>query len=256
VTVCSGNVWVTGLGGRVSEVEPRSSSVKRIRVRGTPSDVADIGDLAAVVSGPPHAVTMIDAQFGRISGSVPLGSPAFSKSGTAVAYGRDIWVANPGARELDRLDPPYTRVAASVRLDGRPRLIADGEGAIWLAGGRTLWRVDPGHGRVRARIRLGFAPTALAAGSGGIWLVDRAADALVRVDPQAMKVTARIRVGHGARAVAVGAGSVWVANEADGTVSRVDPRRNVVVSTIDVRSTPIDLEVGLGAVWVVRRTTS
>jgi YVTN family beta-propeller protein len=256
VTVCAGNVWVTGSDGTVSQVEPRSMSVHRIRVRGTPSDVADVGDLAAVVSGPPGAVTVIDAQFGQISGSVALPGPRSSSTGAAVAYGRDIWVANPGARGLHRLDPPYTQIGGAVRLGGRPRLVAAGEGAVWVAGARTLWRVDMGRGRARARIRLAFAPTALAAGAGGIWLVDKASGTLVRVDAATKKVTARIRVGSGPQAVAVGAGSVWVANGADGTVSRIDPRRNVVVRTIPVRSTPIDLAVGVGAVWVVRRTDS
>jgi tRNA A-37 threonylcarbamoyl transferase component Bud32 len=253
VTVCAGNVWVTGLGGRVAEIEPRSLAVHAIRVRGTPSDVADIGDLAAVVAGPPGAVTMIDAQFGQISGTVPL---PLSSSGTAVAFGRDVWVANPGARELDRLDPPYTQVADAVPLGGRPRYIAAGEGAVWAAGGRTLWRVDMRLGEARDRIGLPFAPAALAAGNGAIWVVDRSADRLVRVDPKTTKITARIRVGHGPRAVAVGFGSVWVANSSDGTVSRVDPHRNVVARTIRVRSAPVDLAVGLGSVWVVRRTAS
>jgi YVTN family beta-propeller protein len=256
VTVCAGNVWVTGLGGRVSEIDPSSLSVNRIRVRGTPSDVADIGDLAAVVAGPPAAVTMIDAQFGRISGSVPLPSSRPPFSGAAVAFGRDIWVANPGARELERLDPPYTQVADSVPLGGRPRLIAAGEGAVWVVGARTLWRVDMRRVQVRARTSFQFAPAALAAGNGAIWLVDKSADRLVRIDPRTREITARIRVGRGPRAVAVGFGSVWVANGADGTVSRIDPRTNIVQRTIRVRSAPVDLAVGLGSVWVVRRTAS
>jgi tRNA A-37 threonylcarbamoyl transferase component Bud32 len=254
VTVCAGNVWVTSAGGTVSEVEPRSLSVNRVRVQGRPSDVADVGDLAAVVAGPPAAVTMIDAQFGRVSGSVAL--PGSSGGGSAVAFGRDIWVANPAAHEVDRLGPPYTGVAEAATLDGAPRFVAAGEGAVWAAGSRTLWRLDAAHTRVRERIRLPFEPAALAAGSGGVWLVDAAADRLVRVDPRTTNVTARIRVGHGPRAVAVGGGAVWVANGADGTVSRIDPRRNVVARTIRVGSAPVDLEVGLGAVWVVRHTSS
>jgi YVTN family beta-propeller protein len=253
VTVCAGNVWVTSSGGRVAEIEPRSLSVRRARVVGTPSDVADVGDLAAVVSGPPGTVTMIDAQFGRKSGSVALPN-AGSSRGTAVAFGKEIWVASPGARGLERLDPPYTAVAAAVHLDGRPRFVADGEGSLWVAGDRTLWRVA--SGRVRDQVELPFAPAALDAGSGGVWVVDAAADRLVRVDPATMKITSRIPVGGGPRAVAVGAGSVWVANGADGTVSRVDPRRNAVAATIPVGSAPVDLEVGFGAVWVVRRTSS
>jgi tRNA A-37 threonylcarbamoyl transferase component Bud32 len=254
VTVCAGNVWVTSAAGTVSEVEPRSLSVNRVRVQGRPSDVADVGDLAAVVAGPPAAVTMIDAQFGRVSGSVAL--PGSSGGGSAVAFGRDIWVANPAAHEVDRLGPPYTGVAEAATLDGAPRFVAAGEGAVWAAGSRTLWRLDAAHTRVRERIRLPFEPAALAAGSGGVWLVDAAADRLVRVDPRTTNVTARIRVGHGPRAVAVGGGAVWVANGADGTVSRIDPRRNVVARTIRVGSAPVDLEVGLGAVWVVRHTSS
>jgi tRNA A-37 threonylcarbamoyl transferase component Bud32 len=254
VTICAGNVWVTSSDGTVSQIEPQSMSVHRIRVRGTPSDVADVGALAAVVSGPPAAVTVIDAQFGRISGSVPLPGSGTS-TGTAVAYGRDIWVANPDGRELVRLEPPYTGVAVAVPLPGRPRLVAEGEGAVWVVGARTLWRVDM-VGRIRARIRLPFVPTALAAGSGGIWLVNRIADTVVRLDPETKKITARIGVGDDPRAVAIGAGSVWVANRADGTVSQVDPRRDVTVRTIGVRSTPVDLVVGVGGVWVVRRTDS
>jgi Protein kinase domain len=256
VTVCAGNLWVTAADGAVSQVEPRSMSVHRVRVRGTPTDVADVGELAAVVSGPPGAVTVIDAQFGRVSGSVPLPSSGSSSTGTAVAYGRDIWVANPGARQLARLDPPYTQVAGVVRLGGRPRLVAAGEGAVWAAGARRLWRVDMGRGRARVHIRLPFVPSDLAAGSGGVWLVNKAAGRLVRIHPTTRRITARIPVGSGPRAVAVGAGSVWVANGGDGTVSRVDPRQNMVAETISVRSTPIDLVVGLGSVWVVRQTTS
>jgi tRNA A-37 threonylcarbamoyl transferase component Bud32 len=256
VTVCAGNVWVTSSDGTVSEVDPTSMSARRIPVHGTPGDVADVGDLAAVVTGSPRAVTMIDAEFGAAAQPVPLPGRPSPSTGTAVAFGRDVWVANPGAPELARLEPPYTSVADTVRLAGRPRLVAAGENAVWVAGGRTLWRVDMGGGRARRWVRLPFHPAGLAAGAGGVWLVDKAGDSLVRVDPLARKAAARIPVGDGPRAVAVGSGFVWVASSAAGTVSRVDPRRNAVVRTIAVRSTPVDLAVGVGAVWVVRRTGS
>jgi serine/threonine-protein kinase len=255
VTVCAGNVWVTGADGTVSQVEPGSMGVRRIPVRGTPVDVADVGALAAVVSASPRAVTTIDAEQGVPSEPVSLpGAP--SAPGTAVAFGRDVWVANPGAHELVRLGPPYTGVGETVRLGGRPRFVAAGEKAVWVAGGRTLWRVEMNGGRARRWLRLPFAPAALAAGGGGVWLVDQDGDALVRVDPVSKRIAARVSVGRGPRAVAVGAGAVWVANGAGGTVSRVDPRRNEVTRTIGVRSAPVDLAVGVGGVWVVRRTES
>jgi tRNA A-37 threonylcarbamoyl transferase component Bud32/streptogramin lyase len=255
VTVCAGNVWVTSSEGTVSEVDPSSQSVRRIPVRGRAGDVANVGDLVAVVSGSPRAVTMVDAEFGAPAEPVSLpGRP--SSTGTAVAFGRDVWIANPGARGLVRLEPPYTNLADTVRLGGRPGLVAAGEKALWAAGGRTLWRVDMSSGRARRWSRLPFIPAAVAAGGGGVWLVDKAGDALVRIDPVKQRVVARIPVGRGPRAVAVGADSVWVAEGADGTVSRVNPARNAVVGTFDVGSAPVDIAVGIGAVWVVRRTES
>jgi serine/threonine-protein kinase len=251
VTVCGGSVWVTTQASTVFQVDPKSLTPHKIHVRGTPSDVANIGDLAAVVSGPPEQVTMIDAQFGQISGVVEFVAHA---PATAVAFGRDVWVANPSGYRLELLDPPYTAISASVSLPGAPRLVAAGEGAIWAVGGRTLWRVDPRTPRLVASIRLPFTPRAIDAGSGGVWLADGSGDAVVRIDPASGRPTQRITVGRAPTALAVGADAVWVANRGDGTVSRIDPRGNTVDKTIRVGGEPIDLVAGLGAVWVVRRT--
>jgi YVTN family beta-propeller protein len=252
VTVCGGSVWVTRADGAVSEIDPKTLAVHTAKVQGRPTDVANVGDLAAVVSGPPERVTMIDAGFGQISNSFAISGAR--ASATAVAFGRDVWVANPAARTLERLEPPYTGVAATVRLPGVPRLVAAGEGAVWVVGSRSLWKVDAGAQRVVARIRLPFSPHGVDAGNGGVWLVDRGGDAVVRVDPATERAAQRIAVGHAPAGVAVGRGAVWVANRADGTVSKIDPSRNAVVKTIRAGSEPIDLVAGLGAVWVVRRT--
>jgi DNA-binding beta-propeller fold protein YncE len=252
VTICAGSVWVTTRAGAVFQVDPRALTSHKVRVRGTPSDVANLGDLAAVVSGPPEQVTIVDAQYGQISGVVEF--PRARVPATAVAFGRDVWVANPSRRALELLGPPYTAVTESVPLPGAPELVAAGEGAVWAVGGRTLWRVDPRALRRVASIRLPFASRAIAAGSGGVWLVDESADAVVRIDPATGRPTQRIKVGDAPTAVAVGADGVWVANRADGTVSRIDPRRNAVDKMIRIGAQPVDLVAGLGSVWVVRRT--
>jgi YVTN family beta-propeller protein len=252
VTVCGGAVWVTTRAGSVFEIDPKSLTRHKVRVRGTPSDVANVGDLAAVVSGPPEQVAMVDAQFGQISGIVEV--PGARVPATAVAFGRDVWVVNPSGYRLELLDPPYTAISASVPLPAVPRLVAAGEGAIWAVGGRTLWRVDAHARRLMASIRLPFAPRAIDAGRGGVWLADRSGDAVVRIDPASGRPTQRIKVGDAPTAIAVGADAVWIANRADGTVSRIDPQRNAVEKTIRVGAEPIDLVAGLGAVWVVRRT--
>ena len=250
VTVCAGSVWVTTRAGTVFQVEPKSLGRHEVHVRGTPSDVADVGDLAAVISGPPEQVTVVDAQFGQISGVVDV--PGGRVPATAVAFGRDVWVANPSGRRLELLDPPYTAIEGSVRLPGAPRLVAAGAGAVWVAGGRMLWKIDPGTRRVVRSVRLTFRPTAIAAGSGGVWLADAARDAVFRIGRGAR--VERVAVGDAPVAIAVDTKAVWVANRADGTVSRIDPGRNAVVKTIDVGAEPVDLVAGLGAVWVVRQT--
>jgi hypothetical protein len=252
VTVCGGSVWVTTRDARLFQVEPTSLARHAVRIAGTPSDVANLGDLAAVVSGPPARVTIVDSQYGQISGVVAL--PGGRTPATAVAFGRDVWVANPEGRGLDLLAPSYTAVTGSVRLPGAPTLVAAGEGAVWAVGGRTLWRVDARRLRLVATARLSFAPRAIDAGRGGIWLVDESGGAVVRVDPVNLRQDERIAVGKAPVAVAVGADGVWVANRLDETVSRIDSSRNAVDKTIHVGAEPVDLVAGLGAVWVVRRT--
>jgi len=258
VTVCAGSVWVTTRGGSVFQVNPTSLVRHEVRVAGTPTDVADLGALAAVVSGPPEHVTIIDSQFGQISGVVDVSVPGLAAPATAVAFGRDLWVANPAGRRLDLLGPPYTAVTDVVRVPGAPTLVAAGEGAVWAVGGHTLWRVDTRGLRVVASTRLPFAPRAIAAGRGGVWLVDTDKDAVVRVDPADLRQQRRIDVGNMPVAVAVGSDAVWVANRAGENVSRIDSRDNVVDETISVGAEPVDLVAGhgLGGVWVVRRTTA
>jgi streptogramin lyase/predicted Ser/Thr protein kinase len=252
VTVCGGSVWVTTRGGAVFQVDPTSLTRHEVRVAGTPSDVANLGDLAAVVSGPPARVTFVDSQYGQISGVVRL--PGGRTPATAVAFGRDVWVANPDGRSLELLAPPYTAVTDSVRLPGTPRLVAAGEGAVWAVGGRMLWRVDARALRIVATTRLPFTPLALAAGRGGVWVVDAENDAIVRIDPANLRQQRRIAVGDAPVALAIGADGVWVANRTGETVSRIDSRRNAIEETIDVGAEPVDIVAGLGAVWVVRRT--
>jgi predicted Ser/Thr protein kinase len=249
VTVCAGNVWVTTADGAVSKVDPKTLTVHRVPVSGRPSDVADVGNLAAVVSGPPEQVTVIDGEFGQISGTIAL--PDGGRSATAVAFGPTIWVANPRRGSVDLLSPPYTAVSGSVPTPGPPRLLAVGERALWAVGGRDLWKIV---GReIRAEIRLPIAPVAIAAGNGGVWLVDGRAPRLLRLDPATGHVTKRIRVGRSPVAVAVGPRTVWTVNRADGTVSKVDSARNAVTSTVRVGSNPVDVVAGLGSTWVVRR---
>ena len=264
IAVCAANVWVAAAPGKVAVLDPATLAAHIVRIQGAPSDISNIGDLLAVVVGPPaNTATVLDAQFAGTTAVIRLPGVG-SASAVAAALGGTFWIANPNAHELDRIDTPYTGIGGSIRLPKRSSVstgragyaaVAAGEGALWVAGGdngRTLWRVDLTKQKVVASIRLPFAPRDVAAGDGGVWVVD-GRQSLVRIDPATNRISAQIGVGHRPVAVAVGANSVWVVNELDGTVSRIDPRRNAVMRTMSVGARPIDVAVGLGSVWVVRR---
>ena len=265
VTTCAASVFVSSRNGYVYEIDPRTDKPFGIFVGGRPGDIAHIAGLATVLWGTSakNSVTVIDSSSASASTPFALpGSPVSSARITVLA--RDVFVANPNARKLERIGYPYTGVArqaiALPRLKsaklGYSGLAADFDhGALWIAGNRidrTLWRVDLAAQHVTP-IRLGFAPYAIAYGAGGVWLVDQADNKVVRVDPKTNKVGETFRVGHEPTAVTTDGRFLWVTNALDGTVSRIDPLDGSEKSA-KIGGKPIAIAVGLGAVWVVRQT--
>ena len=265
VTTCAASVFVSSRNGYVYEIDPSTKKPTPIFVAGQPGDIAHIGFLAAVLTGTSvkNSVTVIDA--GSATASTPFalpGSPVSSARITVLA--RDVYVADPNVRKLERIGSPYTGLARqAIPLPGLKSpslgysgLAADADnGAVWIAGNdadRTVWRVDLASRHVTP-IRLGFAPRAIAYGSGGVWVVDQGDNSVYRVDPKTNELGKKIPVGQQPSAITTGGGYVWVANALDGTVSRIDPLdRSVKSATIGGKPTAI--AVGLGAVWVLRQT--
>src|SRR5262245_25769859 len=162
VTVCAANVWVAAGPGKVAVLDPGTLAPHVVRIQGAPRDIANIGNLLTVVSGPPaNTATVLDAQFAGTTAVIRLPG-AGSSSAVAAALGGTFWIANPNAHELDRIDTPYTGIGGSIPLPkpsslgtrrARYAAVAAGEGALWVAGGdhgRTLWRVDPAKRKVVA----------------------------------------------------------------------------------------------------------
>jgi hypothetical protein len=149
-----------------------------------------------------------------------------------------VWAATTAWRQLLRIDPRTTRVAASLPVPAQA-VAADGRG-VWTvccgAGARRgqLTRVDPVSGRVVKVIRLPGHPYALGVGPSGVWVRD-AGGLVWRVDPTSNRVVATIRLpsspldtGQPGGDVAVTEEAVWVSDPAAATVWRIDPRRNQV----------------------------
>ena len=143
------------------------------------------------------------------------------------------------------------RVAAQVRIPGRPAGVAVAPGAVWITDSvnGTLLRVDPDKEVIVDRIPVGANPSGVAVGAGSVWVANSADDTVSQVNPHNDAAVATIRVGNGPTSVAYGAGSVWVLNVVDATVTEISPlsghRR-----TIPLGQNPTRLTFGLGSVWI------
>jgi hypothetical protein len=226
----------------VFRVEPRTGSVRRIRLGEEPYDAAAGVGALFVPDHDAFDVHRVDLHTGRITHSRSVGVPQLA---AAYAFGA-VWVA--GADEkLRRFDPRTLRVTAAiagvaasapgfepkiavakdalwvsdevkhsvaridpVRLRVTKRIpkggygVAVGAGGVWSGEGFTeVWRVAPGRPQ---RSRVPGNPVDLAASSHAVWVAARFGHALVRLAPRR-----RIPLDAEAVAVAVGGGFVAVA---------------------------------------------
>ena len=101
-----------------------------------------------------------------------------------------------------------------------PPVIAADAGALWVRDPRAsaLWRLDPRTLQRTAIVQTGTDPVAVAIGGGSVWVANAGDGSVSRIDPRGNISLHAITVGSGPIALAVGAGAVWVANGQDGTV--------------------------------------
>jgi YVTN family beta-propeller protein len=163
-----------------------------------------------------------------------------------------LWLAEPNASEVVRIDRSTRREIETVAVSGTPALLAFGGGAAWVASvsAATLTRIDPATYR-KTSIRLGGARVAaLAYGFRRLWVADPTDTELLALDPNSGKVVRRLQEDLHPTALAVGAGALWIADYYTGSVTEVDPHSGQPVSTVSVGHGPVALAVGDGAIWV------
>jgi virginiamycin B lyase len=193
------------------------------------------------------------------------GAEAIQITGDWLAAGAgSIWLSNPPAGDVYRLDPGSGRTVGTIRVPQEPCEASDfGFGALWTATCRVpgLARIDPATNRVR-HVRLPVPAElegegSIGAGAGAVWLVvdgpDCTACRVARVDPRSLRVVARVSVEPGSAAVRVGAGAVWVTNPAQSVVQRIDVRLNRVADTTEVGPGARFFAVGEDGVWTLNQ---
>jgi streptogramin lyase len=164
-----------------------------------------------------------------------------------------LWVADPTASELLRIDPADGTVAARFPAGEGAFLIARSGGDLWisdhLAG--TVSRVDPATGRRIDRIRLGRFPTTVldrgdtvvaVAGNGTVFRLshDGAAEPVLRFRAEL-------------EGLAFAWGSLWVTGYGGHDVRRFDPVDGAELGAVDLDVSAWMLAASHDRLWVTNR---
>jgi hypothetical protein len=105
-------------------------------------------DTAPVMVSGANGVAVVNTVSGRLVAVTPLtGAP-----GAVTAADGSVWVADPAAGQVSRIDPGTGTEVARVPAGDEPGAIASGDGAIWVAdtGGAAVTRIDPATDSVSA----------------------------------------------------------------------------------------------------------
>jgi virginiamycin B lyase len=187
VSATRGAVWVASRGegerGVLFRVDPaRKRVVAEIPLDGVPTAVA-ANRAAAWVATAGGRVLVVDPKHNRVAGSVNTGGgPLLGFSQTIALGSGGVWLAEPFAELVVRIDPANRRVVARIPA-GAATNLAVGQGAVWVVSSRGLLRIDPGDHRVvaavpAAELRLTLLVTT---GGGAVWAAGW--NSVARIDP-------------------------------------------------------------------------
>jgi YVTN family beta-propeller protein len=196
------------------------------------------------------------------SSAVAAGGSLEAAPAAMAAGGGSIWLAEPDAGAVERVDPASRRVAGHVQVGGTPSALAVGAGSVWAASvrGESVARIDPATETVTQRMPLsGARASALAFGRGRLWVADTTDEALLEFDPSTGSLLRTFRLDLDPTALAVGAQGIWVTGigaDDTGRLQGIDPRSGDRVASIGVGNGPVAVAVGDGAVWVANSLDS
>ena len=199
----------------------------------------------------PNTVVRIDPASGEVVGGANVGTQPIQ-----VAFGEgSVWVANFGARTVQRIDPQTSEASAAFGgLSGNPTGMAVGGGFAWVTSSftGTLSKIDPDT-NLSQPIDVGVGARGVAFGEDAVWVLNNVKGTVVRISSSTLSSeTISLPDGAAPEGIAVGGGSVWVADSLGNRVYRIDPQANRVVGTGTplLRGHPAQLAFGEGYVWV------
>jgi virginiamycin B lyase len=231
-----GAVWTaTCRTPGVVRIDPKTNRVRGFVRVAVSTAVADAGSIGAggggvwlVIDGSTCAACLlarVNPRTLRVDARVPIRPYA---AGVRVGYGA-VWVTNPTANVVQKVDPRSKKVVRTTSVPGSPRFLAAGEGGVWTLGqlDGSITRLDPATGGVKARIRAGIKGDGGDMTTGGGWVWARGARRLLtRIDPHTNRIAVRYGPSLGDGSVTTGFGAVWLSVVDADTLWRLPlPRR-------------------------------
>jgi YVTN family beta-propeller protein len=177
VAIGGGRLWATDASAILEF--PLTSFGERVARIESPIGISALDNNIAVAEGAvwvidDNGLTRIHPQSHRIAARIrglEKAVPIVDAGGIA-AGARAVWITNPLADTVSRIDRATNRVTRRIRVGDDPLGVAVGGGSVWVANhdDGTVSRIEPKTGRVAATIRVGPNPTRIAAGEGGVWV--------------------------------------------------------------------------------------
>ena len=196
-----------------------------------------------------NGLVAVSTATGRLVAATPLGGAP-----EAVSTGANsVWVADPGAGAVMRIDPGSGTAVDRILLGGEPGSIVSGGGAIWVASSvaATVTRIDPATEGVTQTITLpGANLGAIGFGAGRLWVTDSVARELFEIDPARGSLERTLPLDLQPSAVAVADGAIWVAGYNDATVEKINPASGRTIARVHVGNGPSALAFDAGSLWV------
>jgi serine/threonine protein kinase/WD40 repeat protein len=260
-------LWVTDAGTRsLWLLDPQTRRLlKKVRLVGTPTDLAADGASVWVAEGVKHELERFDEEGTRI-GRLTLGASAVCCTGPLlVAAGSDaLWIgANGGVSMVNRNTGAVSSLGDPATVSGANDLevVAGGDGVK-----EALWTAD-GWGKVfRARSAgvalaipilvpdgsVGARPSAIAADSRYLWVAASGSKELrrIRLGRSPQLLPSPISLDAPPTSLAVGGGFVWAASSSTGEIWRIDPTANTASKPIHIHLRIMGIAVAGGNVWI------
>ena len=157
-----------------------------------------------------------------------------------------------GASSLGILDPVTGTVVATIPTIGDPGLLAAGDGALWVAdpSANTLTRIDLSSRTPTDTVPLPGQPAGAVVAGQDIWVADRSQGEVLRVSTQTDAIVQRVHVGGSPSDIAAAGGRVWVSLKGARTLVALDAETGQVLHRTVLDTEPTELAVGRGAAWV------